>query len=557
MLKQISIKNFAIFEDASFEPGAGFNVITGESGAGKSVVVNALSLIRGARAYKEMIRTGTDFALVEAVFEISDSKMKQLNISENTLVITRRINSERISECRINNKIRPLSEIVEITGNLIDIHGQYENQTLADSENHLAFLDAFAGEILENKLSDYNEKLNEYNHLIKEIIFLSGSDSERERNKEIYSFQLKEIEAAGLADISEEELLEKWEFMKNSEKFMKETEKAYILLENEINSPYEIVSEVYKILTALPENSDIDSVSSKLNEASYLLLETISELRDFKENNTFDQFEYEQLGETIDNLKKLKRKYGGSVEEILLYREKISKELEQIENYEKNNDIMLKKVATLERGLLNLDAEMMEIRRNKASLLKEKLLVELDDMGMGDSEFIIELTSHRRTNSLGYIEFGKNGLVSCEFLISLNKGLQPQTLGRVASGGEMSRIMLAFKTLYTFKDDTETIVFDEIDSGLSGEASKTVAAKLAKLSSKKQIICITHLPQIAAGKGLHFIIEKLIDNDFAKAFIRKAESVEDVIKQIASLTDGENLTEESLMHARSLYRRFN
>jgi DNA repair protein RecN (Recombination protein N) len=557
VLKQISIKNFAIFEDASFEPGAGFNVITGESGAGKSVVVNALSLIRGARAYKEMIRTGTDFALVEAVFEISDNKMKQLNISENTLVITRRINSERISECRINNKIRPLSEIVEITGNLIDIHGQYENQTLADSENHLAFLDAFAGEILENKLSDYNEKLNEYNHLIKEIIFLSGSDSERERNKEIYSFQLKEIEAAGLADISEEELLEKWEFMKNSEKFMKETEKAYNLLENERNSPYEIVSEVYKILTALPENSDIDSVSSKLNEASYLLLETISELRDFKENNTFDQFEYEQLGETIDNLKKLKRKYGGSVEEILLYHEKISKELEQIENYEKNNDIMLKKVATLERGLLNLDAEMMEIRRNKASLLKEKLLVELDDMGMGDSEFIIELTSHRRTNSLGYIEFGKNGLVSCEFLISLNKGLQPQTLGRVASGGEMSRIMLAFKTLYTFKDDTETIVFDEIDSGLSGEASKTVAAKLAKLSSKKQIICITHLPQIAAGKGLHFIIEKLIDNDFAKAFIRKAESVEDVIKQIASLTDGENLTEESLMHARSLYRRFN
>ncbi len=557
MLKQISIQNFAIFKEAVFEPTKGYNVITGESGAGKSVVVNALSLIRGARAYKEMIRTGNDFAVVEAVFELSEEKMKQLGANDSTLVITRRINSEKVSECRINNKIRPLSELVEITENLIDIHGQYENQTLADSENHLSFLDAFSGKTLHEKINAYDTKLNDYEKLIKEIVLFSGSDAERERNKEIYSFQINEIDAAELEGISEEELLEKWNFMKNAEKFMKETQKAYLLLENENNSPYEIITEVYKILANLPDHSEINDISEKLNETSYLLLETISELRDFNENNTFDQIEFEKLIETMDNLKKLKRKYGNSIADILAYREKISDELQSIENFEKNNSVMLNRVSELESELLTMDRELSEIRHESALQLRQKLLLELSEMGMADSEFTVDLKTIETKNSLGYIDFKKGGMTRCEFFITLNKGLEPQPLGKVASGGEMSRIMLAFKTLYTFRDETETIVFDEIDSGLSGEAAKSVASKLAVLSEKKQVLCITHLPQIAARKGSHFIIEKKAVEDMVMASIREAVSSEDVIKQIASLTDGETLTNEAILHAKSLYKQFN
>ena len=557
MLKQITIKNFAIFEDASFEPGEGYNVITGESGAGKSIIVNALSLIRGARAYREMIRTGKDYAVVEAVFELSDDLLAETGIEDNILVITRKIHNEKVSECRINDKIRPLSDIVEITGRLLDIHGQYENQTLADSSNHISFLDSFAGEELLSKIDAFNLELNEYNDLVQKIIKNSGSEADRERNKEIYSFQLNEIDAAGLLEISEEALMEKWNFMKNAEKFMKETEKAYEMLGNDINSPYDIVSEVQKILASLPDNNEITSITEKLNEASFILLDSLSGLRDFIDNNTFDEYEYDEISDTIENIKKLKRKYGNTIDDILEYRNKIALELENIENFEANNRRSLEKIASLEKILLSMDEELTILRKKYSKGLREKLLSELYDMSMVDADFLIDISTVRSKNSMGFTEFRKNGNADCEFLITLNKGLAPQPLARVASGGEMSRIMLALKTIFAFRGDTETVIFDEIDSGLSGEASRTVASKLKKLSGSRQIICITHLPQIAARKGNHFVIWKNSFENDTKAWIRQLKDESEIIRQIAALTDGDNPSDEALMHARQLFSQYN
>jgi len=557
LLKQINIRNFAIFEDATIEPGESFNVITGESGAGKSIVVDALSLIRGARAYREMIRTGCDYAVVEAVFKPSEKKISELGIDDDVLVITRKINLERASECRINGKIRSLGEIIDVTGKLIDIHGQYENQNLADPSFHLEYLDAFAGKKLNELIEVYKSLSSEYNKIAKDIISLSGSESERERNREIYTYQINEIDSAGLQDISEKELYENWSLMKNNERFRNESMKVYGLLESDENSPYTAVSEAVKILRDLPDNSTLESIIGDLDEMSYKLLDISSKIRDFGDELAYDKHEFENLNDRIDSLKKLKRKYGSSIEAIMDFRNTIAYELETIKNYEKSNRQLLKKLEEKETELFELDTRMHEIRKTAARELQKRLMDELADMGMKDSEMRIKLGRKSGKNSIGFTDFGEKGNTSCEFLISLNKGIDPQPLERVASGGEMSRIMLAFKTIFTYMDDTETVVFDEIDSGLSGEASRTVAGKLQLLADKRQIIRITHLPQIAARQGQHFLIKKYSDNSKTTAVIEKAANDEDAIRHVAALTDGDDITEKGLEHARHLFQMYN
>ncbi len=553
MLLQISIRNFAIFEDVTLEPENGYNVITGESGTGKSVVVNAMSLICGARAYKEMIRTGANSASVEAVFRIPKYKKgiisEKFNITDELLVITRIIHREKPSVCKINGKIRNLSQITEISSYFIDIHGQYENQMLLNVENHIKYLDDYAkDELLECKIR-YRKLLSEYIKLTDSIISVSGGDSERERNRQILEFQINEIDSAGIEMLDEKLLLEKKTLLENAEKYKSVTGTALNTLENDGSSVTESLRNAAKELESLPVNENIKKIIKDLNDSYYLLQEAATEISRFNENIEFNEEEYGEILDKLEIIMELKRKYGSSIDGILDFRKNAFEQLNNIVNFKRNYSRNLAKLTELEKGLETVDKELTGIRKNSSEKLKVLILNELNDMGMKDSVMRIKFDKTYLKNSLGFMDFKKDGRDECEFMISLNKGLEPVTLGKVASGGEMSRIMLALKTVFSYKDETETVVFDEIDSGISGEASIAVANKLTKMSADKQIICITHLPQIAARAGSHFVINKNSLNDLTFASIKKLNKIKEKINVIASLTDGENITPEGREHA--------
>ncbi|MBN2557713.1 MAG: AAA family ATPase, partial [Clostridia bacterium] len=381
MLRQIIIKNFAIFRDASIEPRYGFNVITGESGAGKSVVVNALSLICGARAYREMIRTGHEDAVVEAVFQIPPGKKEEMSalysIDDEILVITRRIFLEKASECRLNGRICPLSTIADIASGLMDIHGQYENQSLLQSDNHIKYLDSFADLELENAINEYKKVLAVYNDDIKFILASSGSDSERERNKEILEFQINEIESAGLDDIDEAGLLEKKTLLENAEFFIQCSQTALKWLENDENSTSSAIKEAVKSLKPLPGTDVMKGIIDNLNESYFLLRDASASIREFSENIAFAPEEYENIVDALENLGKLKRKYGDTIEDILHYRDDAKISLMDINDFKKNYSQRLMRIGENESLLEKLGERLTLIRKNSADKLTGLLIGEL------------------------------------------------------------------------------------------------------------------------------------------------------------------------------------
>ena len=561
MLLQISIKNFAIFKDVTLEPGENYNVITGESGAGKSVIVSAMSLICGARAFREMIRTGENSASVEAVFRIPAYKKEtifdNINLDDELLVITRVIHKDKPSVCKINGKIRNLSQITEVASNFIDIHGQYENQALLNIDNHIKYLDDFAKDKLLDCKIEYRKLLNEYNTLINSIVSVSGGEAERERNKQILEFQIDEIDSAGIDSINENALIERKILLENAENYQNASGTALNMLENEESSVTESLRSAAKELEALPDNEKIKKITRDINEAYFLLQETAVEISRFKENIEFNEDEYEDLLDKLEKIRDLKRKYGDSISDIIKFRDNAAMQLNKIKDFKQFYSRNLGRLSELEKIIKETDFELTAIRMKASDKLKMLIISELEDMGMNDSVILVKFDKNYFKNILGFIEFKKDGNDICEFMISLNKGLEPVTLGKVASGGEMSRIMLALKTVFSYKDDTETVVFDEIDSGLSGEASIAVANKLKDLSNDKQIICITHLPQIAAKAEGHFVIKKDSQKEITFATVKKVSSMNERINVIASLTDGENITTEGREHAIKIVKESN
>jgi len=359
LLLQISIRNFAIFKDATLEPGENYNVITGESGAGKSVIVNAMSLICGARAYKEMIRTGENSASVEAVFRIPAYKKqiiyKKLNIDDELLVITRIIHKDKPSVCKINGKIRNLSQITEIASNFIDIHGQYENQTLLNIDNHIKYLDDFAKDNLLNCKIKYRKLLNEYNTLINSIVSVSGGEAERERNKQILEFQIDEIDSAGINSINENVLIERKILLENAEKYQNASGTALNMLESEESSVTESLRSAAKELESLPDNEKIKKITRDINEAYYLLQETAVEISRFKENIEFNEDEYEDLLDKLEKIRDLKRKYGASIADIIKFRDNAVMQLNKIKDFKQFYSRNLDRLSELEIILKETD----------------------------------------------------------------------------------------------------------------------------------------------------------------------------------------------------------
>lgn len=560
MLRQITVQNFAIFQNATIDLYNDFSVITGESGSGKSVLINALSLISGARAYKEMIRKECQFALVSAVFKITIEQRALIELifplsnQDELLVITRKFSQTQKSICKINQQITTVTTISAIAAILFDIHGQYENQTLLDQEKHLYYLDLYSSNILNNIMKNYKIELSSYQQVINDLKNVAGSIKERERDKEIYSFQVNDIEQSNVLFINWDEIITRKKEMDNFEKISINIKKAIKLLDDENNNLSDELFEAVKYLELCPEDELLVTAKNGLNESYYTISESIKSINNYASALSYSEDEFEKINDLYHDITRITGKYGNNKEEVSEFYNNLLEKLNLLNNYEKIYNEKFKKVKKHEKKLLLLANELTNIRKQQATIFEKLIDNELHQLEMKNAHFSVRFTDINKKNSLGYQFFGINGNDDIEFYISTNKGGTLMPLRRIASGGEMSRIMLAIKNILADKDQIQTVIFDEIDAGISGETAKAAAIKMKNLAKSKQIICVTHAPLIIAMGKRHYVINKTSSKNETFANIVELTTHEERVIALAKIIAGDQITKEGKAHANLLLK---
>ena len=535
MITTLHIKNIGIIDDLSIELGEGFNVLTGETGAGKTLIIDSISIICGGRFSKEMIRKGEDYSFVELNLYLPNNDLA----IENNIIVSREIHLNGRNSCKINGRLVTLTELKEFMNNIIDIHGQNDNQKILNPKYHIKYLDNFIGNEIIVAKNEYRNLYNKRQEIKKELKANLGDDKEKQRQLSLLQYEFDEIENADLKLGEEEELEEKRKFFMNSEKIGKSLNQADLALgEGAIDKINEAIRAVEKI-------SDLDKkYDNTLNNLKSIYYEVQELSRDISSLNSdmyFDENERNEVEERLDLIYSLKRKYGNSIEEILDYKEKTEKEINRINNLDEYNNELKKELNDIEQKMLELSNKMHEIRMTNAKILDSKINKELADLEMPNSTFITHINT---------VEFNKNGTDDVEYYISTNIGENEKELAKIASGGEMSRIMLAIKTVLANTDSTPILIFDEIDTGISGKAAKSVGEKLKLIGKNHQVLCITHQPSIAAKGDENFYISKLSKN--GRTFTQVKKLAEDeVINEVARISNGE-ITETARKHAMEL-----
>ena len=532
MITTLHIKNIGIIDDLSMELGDGFNVLTGETGAGKTLIIDSINIICGGRFSKEMIRRGEDYSFVELNLYLPNNELS----IENNIIVSREIHSNGRNSCKINGRLVTLTELKDFMSNIIDIHGQNDNQKILNPEYHIKYLDNFIGEQILQIKTGYKELYNKRQKIKKDLKANLGDDKEKQRQLSLLQYEFDEIENAELKMGEEEELEEKRKFFMNSEKICKSLNQADLSLgEGAIDKINEAIRAIEKI-------SDLDKkYDDTLNNLKGIYYEVQELSRDISSLNSdiyFDENERNDVEERLDLIYSLKRKYGNSVEEILEYKEKIEKEIDRINNLDEYNNKLKQDLAQVESKMQNLADKMHEIRITNAKILDSKINKELVDLEMPNSTFITHINP---------VDFGKNGIDEVEYYISTNIGESEKELAKIASGGEMSRIMLAIKTVLANTDSTPVLIFDEIDTGISGKAAKSVGEKLKLIGKSHQVLCITHQPSIAAKGDENFYISKISKEGRTFTQIKKLNE-DEVINEVARISNGE-ITETARMHA--------
>ena len=532
MITTLHIKNIGIIDDLSMELGDGFNVLTGETGAGKTLIIDSINIICGGRFSKEMIRRGEDYSFVELNLYLPNNELS----IENNIIVSREIHSNGRNSCKINGRLVTLTELKDFMSNIIDIHGQNNNQKILNPEYHIKYLDNFIGEQILQIKTGYKELYNKRQKIKKDLKANLGDDKEKQRQLSLLQYEFDEIENAELKMGEEEELEEKRKFFMNSEKICKSLNQADLSLgEGAIDKINEAIRAIEKI-------SDLDKkYDDTLNNLKGIYYEVQELSRDISSLNSdiyFDENERNDVEERLDLIYSLKRKYGNSVEEILEYKEKIEKEIDRINNLDEYNNKLKQDLAQVESKMQNLADKMHEIRITNAKILDSKINKELADLEMPNSTFITHINP---------VDFGKNGIDEVEYYISTNIGESEKELAKIASGGEMSRIMLAIKTVLANTDSTPVLIFDEIDTGISGKAAKSVGEKLKLIGKSHQVLCITHQPSIAAKGDENFYISKISKEGRTFTQIKKLNE-DEVINEVARISNGE-ITETARMHA--------
>lgn len=537
MITTLHIKNIGIIEDITIDFNYGLNVLTGETGAGKTLIIDSLQIISGGRFSKEMIRKGENYSFVELCMY----EPKNENSMDGNIIVSREISLNGKNMCKINGRMVTVNELKEFMSQFIEIHGQNDNQNLLENKMHLNYLDGFIGEKILAKKQKYIELYEQYCEVKQELKNNFGDEKERQRKLDLLQYQIKEIEEASLKLGEEDELEEKRKMIVNAEKITENLQEADTLIsENGIDS----ISMAIRALEKIEQIDDkYEKASNELKSIYYELQELARDVNSYRSDMNFDEEERDFIEERLDLIYSLKRKYGNTVEEILKYNEGIKEEVEHIENLEEYNAKLRKKQKEIEEQMKLLADEMNAIRSENAQVLSQRINQELEELEMKNAKINVKVTYLENE----YLRTGKNNVT---FYITTNKGEEEKELSKIASGGEMSRTMLAIKKVLADTDKMPVLVFDEIDTGISGQAANSVANKLKRISSNHQVMCISHLPNIAAMADYNYFISKEICQDRTKTQIRLLQEKE-VIEEIARISSGE-INEVSLQYANEL-----
>ncbi|GAB4536149.1 MAG: DNA repair protein RecN [Thermodesulfovibrionia bacterium] len=560
MLRELHIKNLAIIDDLTIEFDKGLNVLTGETGAGKSIIINALSIAIGERASSELIRSGEKEGVVEAFFDIpidvlDESKAQSLNDMgigiDDGLILKRIVSLHGRSRAYINNSITTIPFLADLTNGIIDIHGQYEHQSLLSVDTQLRMLDAYGGLINErNEISELYERLT---GLKNELSSLLERERERAERIDLLRYQLNEIRGANLTIGEEEELLEEERVLSNVLRLTELANRAY---DSIYLSDSSCITNLSRVISDLKDIVRIDSsvsfVLKSIEDVIPLLKEASQFLRDYRERLNVSPQRLESLQERLHLIGVLKRKYGSSIEEIVRYGNKIEAEIEELEHSEERLEGLRVEIDKLREAFTEKVNELSMKRRDVARKLEKEVIRELSMLSMPDSRFKIDIRHENGDDTIDGLRATDKGIDYVEFLISTNKGEELKPLARVASGGELSRIMLALKGLLT-KGDAPVLVFDEIDAGIGGMTAEAVGRRLKALSKEHQVICITHLPQIASFADRHLLIQKMIKGKRTTVEVKDIHG-EERIREIARMLSG-GITDTSLKHAMELLNR--
>ncbi len=538
MISTIQIKNIGIIDNLSINLENGFNVLTGETGAGKTLIIDSLGIICGNRFSKEMIRKGEEYSYVEASIYMPENQ----NSIDGNIIVSREIYTNGRNSCKINGRLVTVSELKEFMKQIIDIHGQNDNQTIMDKTSHIGYLDSFIGEKILNIKKEYRELFKRYNEIKLELKNNYGDDKEKQRKLDLLRYQLKEIENVNLKVGEDEKLEEQRKIIMNSEKIVENLEIADSTLSEQA------IDGINSAIRALEKIENIDETySSKLSELKniyYDIQELNRDISQMKEDVYFNEEERNELEERLDLIYSLKRKYGNSIEEILKYEEQIENEIYEIENLDEINNKLKQELSKIEEKMSTLANKMNQIRNECAKELSNKINKELSDLEMPNAKFNVKIDFNTEN------EFNKNGLDIVEFMIATNIGEEEKSLIKIASGGEMSRIMLGIKSVLADVDKVPVLIFDEIDTGISGKAAKAVSIKMKNIARKHQILCVTHLATIAAKGDYNYYISKEVENDKTRTKIERLNE-EETIKEIARIASGD-VNEISIEHAKQL-----
>ena len=538
MITTINIKNIGIIDNISIDLNQGFNVLTGETGAGKTLIIDSLAIICGGRFSKEMIRKGEDFSYIEACIYMPENESS----IDGNIIVSREVYSNGRNSCKINGRLVTVTELKEFMKSIIDIHGQNDNQTILDKSSHIGYLDSFIGKDILTIKKEYRSFYERYNQIKEELKNNYGDEKEKQRKLDLLKYQFNEIENAKLKENEEEQLEEKRKIMLNSEKITENLKIADEALSEQT------IDNINIAIRALEKIENIDEkYSNKLSELKGIyddIQELSRDISSLNEDVYFNEEERNQIELRLDEIYSLKRKYGNSIEEVKSYKNEIEKEIFEIENVDEINNKLKEELKIVTCKMEELSKSMNKIRIQKAKELSENINNELKDLEMQNAKFNCSVIYN--TNN----EFTKNGLDNVEFLICTNIGDEEKPLIKIASGGEMSRIMLAIKSVLANVDRVPVLVFDEIDTGISGKAAKSVASKMKKIAKNHQILCITHLANIAAQGDYNYYISKSVVDGKTRTNIKNLNE-EETLKEIARIATGD-INDISIEHAKQL-----
>jgi len=548
MLRELHIRNFALMDEVHIEFPAGFNVLTGETGAGKSIIIKALSLLLGERASIEDIREGKDESVVEGVFTVDQELKKVLEDSgfevQDELIIKRVVKRDGKGQVFINNTRAGVKFLQTIGRKLFDIHGQHQHQLLLDETQHIEFLDLYGGLIglREEFQSVYQEMKNkkaEFKNLLSEV-------REGERKKEFLQFQIKEIEQADLNIGEEEELKEEWEILSHYQSIAEAVSKGINLLGEEEESVLDKLGLLKQYISNVAKyDRKIEEILKSIDEATGILEDVMYQLRDYSGSLTYEPDRLEVVGSRLELIQNLKKKYGDTIEEILLFLEKAKSELERIENADFHLEKIEKEIKKLEAEAEEKAEELSERRQEVAREFSKRITEELSQLGFNSARFSVEIT--RR-------EMDEKGIDDVRFLFQPNIGEGMKRLSAIISGGELSRVMLAMKSVIGDRDRVDGLVFDEVDAGIGGKTAEIVAKKLKEIGKHRQVLCITHLPVIASMADVHFHVDKVVKEGRTFTVIKRLDD-EERVREIARMLGGEKLTDRVIEHAKELVNK--